>query len=142
MKRKQFIRNIALGGSVLITAPMVFNSCSKSDDVPEDNTGNDTTEGVTVDLTNADYSDLETVGGFAYKGNIIIIRSTDTVYLAFSKVCTHQSCTVTYDAASNQMPCPCHGSVFSIDGGVVNGPAPSALTKYTVTKEGNTLTIV
>jgi len=137
MERRRFFRNFAVGGSLLLTAPVLFNSCSddSSDDDNNNNNGN------TVDLTDPAYASLKTVGGFAYKGDIIIIRSSDTVYLALSKVCTHSQCTVTYNSTNKDIPCPCHGSKFTTTGAVITGPAASPLKKYSVTQNGNILTI-
>ncbi|MBK6284285.1 MAG: Rieske (2Fe-2S) protein [Draconibacterium sp.] len=113
---------------------------SCSDDSPDD--GNQPPAGgITVDLTDSAFAALNTVGGYAYKGDIIIIRSTDSVYVALSKVCTHQGCTVTYNSGNNNLPCPCHGSLYTINGTVVNGPAPDPLKRYDVKKNGNILTI-
>jgi len=142
MERKDFLQKFAIGGSILLTAPVFLNSCSDgTDDAMDDvDNGNDD-DAVTIDLTSDDFSDLGTVGGYAYSGNIIIIRSGSDSYLAFSKICTHQQCTVTYNASENELPCPCHGSVFSTSGAVLEGPATSSLKKYSVNKEGDTLKI-
>jgi cytochrome b6-f complex iron-sulfur subunit len=139
MERRKFFRNFAVGGSLLLTAPVLFNSCS--DDSTEDDNNNNNTGGNTVDLNDSAYAALKTVGGFAYKGDIIIIRSTDTVYIALSKVCTHSQCTVIYNSSSKDIPCPCHGSKFNTEGAVLNGPAASPLKKYNVKQNGNILTI-
>ncbi len=139
MERRHFFRNFAIGGSLLLTAPVLFNSCSNDDDNGGDNNNNNT--GITVDLNSAEYAALKTVGGFAYKGDIIIIRSSDAVYIALSKLCTHSQCTVTYNSSTQDIPCPCHGSKFTKEGAVVNGPATSPLKKYDVKLNGNTLTI-
>ena len=146
MERKQFIRKIAAGGSILLVAPFVFNSCSDgTDDIMNDNgdSGNNSgnSNAVTVDLNGSDMSALKTVGGYAYKGNIIIIRASENQYIALSKVCTHQGCTVEYSKSSDQVVCPCHSSVFTTSGSVVSGPASANLKKYTVKVEGNSLTI-
>ena len=138
MERRRFFRNFAVGGSLLLTAPVLFNSCS---DDSSDDDNNNNNNGNTVDLTDPAYANLKTVGGFAYKGDIIIIRSSDTVYLALSKVCTHSQCTVTYNSTNKDIPCPCHGSKFTTTGAVINGPATSPLKKYSVTQNGNILTI-
>jgi cytochrome b6-f complex iron-sulfur subunit len=140
MERRKFFRNFAVGGSLLLVAPAIFNSCS--DDSSNGDNGNTVPPGgITIDLTDSAYAALKTVGGYAYKGDIIVIRSTETVYVALSKVCTHSQCTVTYNSSNNNLPCPCHGSLFSINGTVVNGPAPTALKKYDVKQDGNILTI-
>ena len=140
MERKDFIQKFAIGGSILLTSPLLFNACSDgTDDVMDDN--NENNNGVKVDLNHNDYAALSDVGGFAYTGNIIVIRSGENSYIALSKICTHEGCTVTYNHANSQLPCDCHGSVFSSSGAVVNGPAQSNLKTYSVKKEGDILTI-
>lgn len=54
--------------------------------------------------------------------------------VAYSTVCTHQGCTVEYDADSQVLACPCHGSSFDpADGGaVVSGPADEPLATVPV----------
>ena len=138
MERRLFFRNLAVGGSLLLTAPAIFNACSNNS---VDDGGNNNTGGVTIDLTDSAFAALKTVGGFAYKNNLIIIRSTETVYLALSKVCTHQGCDVTYSSANKNLPCPCHGSKFSTTGAVMNGPATTNLKTYDVKQNENILTI-
>jgi len=138
MERRHFFRNIAVGGSLLLTAPVLFNSCSNDDDEAGSNNNN---TGITVDLAAAEFVTLKSVGGFAYKGDIIIIRSSETVYIALSKLCTHSDCTVTYNSSTQEIPCPCHGSKFTKDGAVIKGPATSPLKKYDVKLNGNILTI-
>jgi cytochrome b6-f complex iron-sulfur subunit len=140
MERKDFIHKFAIGSSLLLTAPLLFNACSDgNDDVLDD--VNNPGSGIKVDLNNQNYSALKTVGGFVYVGDIIVIRSTETAYLALSKICTHEGCTVAYNKDTNQLPCPCHGSVFTATGSVVTGPAQSNLKVYNVKKEGDMLTI-
>lgn len=142
MERRHFFRNFAIGGSILLTAPVLFNSCSGDDDnAGNNNNNNNNTTGITVDLTASEYAALKTVGGFAYKGDIIIIRSSDAAYIALSKLCTHSQCTVSYNSSTQEIPCPCHGSRFSKEGTVITGPATSPLKKYDVKISGNTLII-
>lgn len=145
MKRKDFIKKFAVGGSILFTAPLLLNSCSDdSSDAPDNGGGSGgggNSNEIIVDLSEPAYSALSTVGGSANKGNIIIIRVSDTSYIALSNICTHQACTVGYVHASTELVCPCHGSKYSTSGAVLNGPAPASLKKYNVVKTGNTLTI-
>ncbi len=141
MDRKEFFSKALLGGSVLFFAPAVLNSCSKTSSDPATVSGGITSGGNTLDLTASGNAALNTVGGFVYSGNIIIIRTGDTSYTALSKVCTHQGCTVSYNKSSNRLVCPCHGAQFNTGGSVLQGPASRALTSYTVTVNGNTLTI-
>ena len=143
MERKDFLSKVLVGGSILFTAPVVLSSCGgDDDDITEggNNGGNNNGE-TKVDLSSSAYSDLGVVGGFAYSGNIIIIHSSTDQYIALSKICTHEACTVAYNPSAGQIQCPCHGSAFTTGGAVVNGPAPTALKTYSVTKSGNILTI-
>jgi len=140
MERRKFFRNLAIGGSLLLTAPALFNACSNDPTTNNIDTGNNPS-GIKVDLNDAAYAALQNVGGYAYKNDIIIIRSSDAVYIALSKLCTHSGCTVTFSATDGNIPCPCHGSKFTKEGAVVNGPAASPLKKYDVTLSGNILTI-
>jgi cytochrome b6-f complex iron-sulfur subunit len=78
-------------------------------------------------------TDLETLraeGAVAFQttdGKAIAIARGDRV-VAFSAICTHEGCTVAWDAEDEVIACPCHGSRFdATDGAVVNGPARSPL---------------
>ncbi|MBV8517714.1 MAG: FAD-dependent oxidoreductase [Acidobacteria bacterium] len=46
---------------------------------------------------------------------------------AVSPVCTHMKCDVAWNVAERTWDCPCHGSRFTPDGDVLNGPAREAL---------------
>lgn len=143
MDRKEFFSKALIGGGLLFLAPALLNSCSKSSDpAPTDTTGGTNTGGTTtVDLASNDFSALKTVGGFAYSGSIIIIRTGTSSYIALSSICTHQSCTVAYSSSDDKIKCPCHGSMFSTGGSVLQGPAASSLKSYNVTLSGTTLKI-
>ena len=75
---------------------------------------------------------------------IIIVRTSETEFAVLSRVCTHNGCGVGYQPSTMSFNCPCHGSRFSIDGGVTNGPATRSLKKYVSTFDAGTqvLTIV
>jgi Rieske Fe-S protein len=62
---------------------------------------------------------------------ILVIRKSAGTFLALSTECTHEQCEVN-PPSNNQIVCPCHGSRYNMDGGVVNGPAASPLRRYTV----------
>lgn len=67
-----------------------------------------------------------------------LFRDAEGVY-AISIVCTHLGCIV--KPTANGFECPCHGSAFGPDGGVVRGPAPRPLSWVKVTTTGGTVVV-
>ncbi|MGH3419562.1 MAG: Rieske 2Fe-2S domain-containing protein [Streptosporangiaceae bacterium] len=62
-----------------------------------------------------------------------LIRPAKHEYAAFSAVCTHAGCTVSYQPSSNEFVCPCHGGVYSAKTGqVLGGPPPAPLAAIRV----------
>jgi len=60
-------------------------------------------------------------------------------FLVLSAVCTHQGCSVGWDAAKNQFLCPCHFGRFDTAGQVVNGPPGRPLPALPNHVAGDTL---
>ena len=61
---------------------------------------------------------------------IILVQATEGAVTGLSAVCTHQGCTVAVDG--DKLVCPCHGSVFTLEGANVSGPAPTPLPGFAV----------
>ncbi|HXB39772.1 MAG TPA: FAD-dependent oxidoreductase [Bacteroidia bacterium] len=53
----------------------------------------------------------------------------DTLHIV-SAVCTHLKCSVKWNNDEKSWDCPCHGSRFTHNGKVINGPANSDLPSY------------
>jgi Rieske Fe-S protein len=62
----------------------------------------------------------------------VLVRLQDGDFAAYSAVCTHRQCTVSY--SDGRLACPCHGSVFdpANEGAVVSGPAERPLPEIPV----------
>ena len=60
---------------------------------------------------------------------LAVFRKENGETEAISPVCTHLGCIVHWNGIEKSWDCPCHGSRFSTDGGVIEGPAISALEK-------------
>ena len=139
MNRRDLIQRVLVGGTVLVLAPTVLESCSKGG--TNDPGGPAPGSKITLDLTAPANAALNNTGGSVITQDIIVINTGDGNYSALSSICTHQGCTVAYNSGADKIQCPCHGSVYTTGGAVVTGPAPRALTKYTVSVEGNIITI-
>ncbi|MFH7019217.1 FAD-dependent oxidoreductase [Flavobacterium sp. FlaQc-47] len=69
-------------------------------------------------------------GGILSSGlkKIAVYRDYDNSLRAFSAVCPHLGCVVQWNNDEKSFDCPCHGSRFSCDGTVTNGPAQTDLS--------------
>ena len=69
-------------------------------------------------------------GGVLSSGlqKIAVYRDYDNTLRAFSAVCPHLGCIVNWNADEKSFDCPCHGSRFSTDGTVTNGPSKTDLS--------------
>ncbi len=59
-----------------------------------------------------------------------IYRDEDLRLHIVSTECTHLKCTVSWNNDEKTWDCPCHGSRFTYDGKVINGPANTDLKSY------------
>jgi menaquinol-cytochrome c reductase iron-sulfur subunit len=68
-----------------------------------------------------------------------VVRNEDDSVVAFGPQCTHLGCAYHWDEARRQFVCPCHRSLFSIEGRVLGGPAPRPLDRFEVKIEDDRL---
>jgi glycine/D-amino acid oxidase-like deaminating enzyme/nitrite reductase/ring-hydroxylating ferredoxin subunit len=59
--------------------------------------------------------------------HLAVYRDDHGLVQAFSARCTHMGCNVSFNPVEASWDCPCHGSRFSTDGRVLDGPATKAL---------------
>jgi glycine/D-amino acid oxidase-like deaminating enzyme/nitrite reductase/ring-hydroxylating ferredoxin subunit len=59
---------------------------------------------------------------------IAVYHAENGEILEFSAVCPHLGCVVGWNETEKTWDCPCHGSRFSCDGKVINGPANTGLS--------------
>ena len=64
---------------------------------------------------------------------VLVIRAADGEIRAFSALCTHLQCIVAYSPERNQIECPCHRGVYSMEGQNIDGPPPRPLDELVVT---------
>ncbi len=136
MSRRIFIRESAiLVGSALAANTMAQIGCvaSAAPTVRVDVLGNrvrvDTArqellrvgDGIQLDADALDYP-------------ILLIRLSDQRFVALSTECMHLGCRVKKQPVV--IRCPCHGSVYDLEGKVLNGPTERPLKQYPVRLDG------
>jgi glycine/D-amino acid oxidase-like deaminating enzyme/nitrite reductase/ring-hydroxylating ferredoxin subunit len=82
-------------------------------------------EASSVDEVGRGEGALPTVGGTKYA----IYRDPHGRVHALSPICTHLACDVRWNTAERSWDCPCHGSRFTAEGKVLNGPAVGDLAQ-------------
>ncbi|WP_090943814.1 ubiquinol-cytochrome c reductase iron-sulfur subunit [Nonomuraea jiangxiensis] len=71
---------------------------------------------------------------------IVVVQPTAGEFRAFSATCTHQGCTVD-NVSGGMINCPCHGSMFNLDGTVMGGPATRPLPQVQIKVDGDTISL-
>jgi len=67
----------------------------------------------------------------------VLFKRSDGTLAAYSMLCTHVCCQVTYESSLNEFYCACHGSVFDSSGRVLRGPAGYPLPSITLTVDSS-----
>ena len=71
----------------------------------------------------------------------ILLRNEEGAFQAFSLVCTHLACTVTWNAEKKEFYCPCHDGFFDSEGKVLSGPPPGPLERWKVEVKGDKVVV-
>jgi menaquinol-cytochrome c reductase iron-sulfur subunit len=56
-----------------------------------------------------------------------VIKRSPTDFTVFSPICPHLGCEYNWNPQTRHFECPCHGSVYGLDGKALGGPAPRSL---------------
>ncbi len=62
--------------------------------------------------------------------DVLVVRLAGDCVAALWGICTHGACNVVWQEEAEQVHCPCHGSVFDVEGTVTVGPATVALPTF------------
>ncbi len=75
------------------------------------------------------------------KSTAWVVKRPDNQVVAFGPQCTHLGCAYHWEEGKNEFLCPCHSSLFSMDGKVVSGPAPRPLDRFETRIDGTKLLV-
>jgi menaquinol-cytochrome c reductase iron-sulfur subunit len=73
------------------------------------------------------------------KGTAWVVKHADNSVTAFGPQCTHLGCAYHWDDRKSEFLCPCHNSLFAMDGKVISGPAPRPLDRFATKVQGKKL---
>jgi menaquinol-cytochrome c reductase iron-sulfur subunit len=70
-----------------------------------------------------------------------VVKLPDNNVVAYGPQCTHLGCAYHWEEGKSEFLCPCHTTIFSIDGKVVSGPAPRPLDRFDTRVDGAKLLV-
>ena len=73
---------------------------------------------------------------------VYIVRKKEGSFYALSSVCTHLGCITNYQSTVEKIACPCHGSLFDLEGNVLSGPAPRSLKRILIEQNDRGVLVV
>lgn len=127
IKRIEFLKSLGLKGASLMAVYCgvnVFSSCQN-----ESNLSPSGAIDFTLDLTNASYSTLNTVGKYIVFNKVVIARVSSTTFAAVTQICSHQGQEqIVYNGSG--FYCPVHGASFSVTGAKINNVSNKGITAY------------
>jgi cytochrome b6-f complex iron-sulfur subunit len=128
ISRREFIKKSALGiaiGGTVLSSIDITKLAAETKHGKIIKNGND----VVVNLKDAKNSALAKVGGSVFlDDDNMLIRTSQTKFAAVNLICTHKGCTV--EIEGNKFVCPCHGSEYTLEGKVTEGPSKKDLKTY------------
>ncbi len=142
MNRMEFLKSLGLKGASLFAvycAASGLSSCVNESMDPTTSTGGTGNE-LTLDLTSATYSKLNTVGNYVIVSGIVIARISATAFAAVTQVCSHEGQRkVVFNAG--EFYCPAHGARFDTAGKGLNSTGSRGLKTYVTSLQGTTLKV-
>ena len=130
IKRNDFLKSLGLKGASLMAiycGASALSSCQNESDVAPSGAVD-----FTLDLTNAAYSALNTVGKYITYNKVVIARVSATSFAAVTQICSHEGQVQVFYNGSG-FSCPAHGASFSITGAKTNNVSSKGITAYQTT---------
>jgi cytochrome b6-f complex iron-sulfur subunit len=120
MNRRTFVK-VGVGGLIIAGSAGLYGSLRSLTPVVSYEPARILEIGSPQDFLNISMADFQVADR-----KVSVIKGEDGLY-ALIRNCTHMGCIPNYSENDGQYLCPCHGSVFTLEGDVVRGPAPEPL---------------
>jgi len=138
IKRNDFLKSLGLKGASLMAIYCGASALSSYQN--ESEVAPSGTVDFTLDLTNASYSVLNTVGKYITYNKVVIARVSATSFAAVTQICSHEGqAQVMYNGSG--FSCPAHGASFSITGAKTNNVSSKGITAYQTTLTNSSLRV-
>jgi len=127
ISRRDFIKKSALGvvvgGAAISGLNLDIFSAQSAKQAVFKKSGDD----LVVKL--ADNPAIAAVGGnVKVTDDVMLIRMDESKFIAVSTICRHKGCTV--ELEGDKFVCPCHGSEYTVQGKVTQGPSKDNLKTF------------
>ena len=74
-------------------------------------------------------------------GKVLVVRQGEE-WIGLLATCSHLGCTVSWNSASKQVECPCHGARYGLRGEVLRGPARQSLGRVELAVDARGIHVV
>lgn len=140
MERREFVRKCGMGCLGIVATGLLLEGCAGTRYI----SGN--IEGSYLSLPESaflkeenNYLKYVVVQNESLQYPVAVFRFNANEYKALLMKCTHQGTEL--QVFGDRLQCPAHGSEFTQDGNVQNGPADTSLRSFPIIKESKTLKI-
>ncbi len=134
--RNEFLKSLGFKGASLLAVycgASALSSCENEAVTPA------SAVDFTLDLSNAAYSALNTVGKYVIYNQVVIARVSSSSFAAVTQICTHEGkAQVIYNGT--KFYCTAHGATFSTSG-TAESVTSKALKTYQTTLTGTSLRV-
>ncbi|WP_016948934.1 ubiquinol-cytochrome c reductase iron-sulfur subunit [Anabaena sp. PCC 7108] len=132
MKRREFINWVGLG-CLASSLPVALAACSPETSTSATSGSNEATKGwqkvgtvAQLDKNGQLLAENSPIGAVLVVGT----SKASKDLIAVNPTCTHEGCTVAWEAKQNTFVCPCHSAEFARDGKAQKRPAKKPLKTY------------
>jgi cytochrome b6-f complex iron-sulfur subunit len=143
MNRMEFLKSLGLKGASLFAvycAASGLSSCVNESMDPTTPVDGVTGNVLSLDLTTATYSKLNTTGNYVIVSGIVIARVSASSFAAVTQVCSHEGRRqVVFNAG--EFYCAAHGARFDTAGKGLNSTGSRGLKTYATVLDGTNLKV-
>jgi cytochrome b6-f complex iron-sulfur subunit len=136
IQRHEFLKSLGLKGASLLAVycgASTLSSCENESVTPA------SAVDFTLDLSNASYSALNTVGKYVIFNKVVVARVSSTNFAAVTQICSHEGQAQVMFNGTN-FYCPVHGATFSTTGTALS-VSKKPISSYKTALSGTTLRV-